>query len=187
MKRLAALVLGAAAAGAQAQHVEHAYLTLSGGPSSVQTTCLNNRYDCGLSAKGGRLLGGLFINPGVAVEWVYMDFGRGQETRFLDSQRVGLRMMGLGSAAQLELGGGLAFTVRGGLAGSRLQRDANEGGLQSRVVLDNLDLYAGISALFRLNRTLAIEASLDALGLSDDNRYRREGGVMASLGVSLRF
>jgi hypothetical protein len=187
VKRLAALLLGFAAAGAQAQHVEHAYLTLSGGPSSVQTTCLNTRYDCGLSAQGGRLLGGLFISPGVAVEWVCMDFGRGRETRFQDSQRVGLRMLGLGSAAQLELGGGLAFTVRGGLAGSRLQRTADMGGQQSRVVLDNVDLYAGLSAMFRVNRSLAIEASLDALGLSDDNRYRREGGVMATVGLSLRF
>lgn len=186
MRRWAALLLMAAGA-AQAQHVEHAYLTLSGGPSAVQTPCLRTSYDCSLSASGGRALGGLFIGRGLSVEWVYLDFGRGREVRLADTQRVGLRALGLGSAGTLELGGGLAFTLRGGLAGARERRDADVNGQVSHTVRDRVDLYAGGSLLFRLNRNLALEASLDALGLSDDNRYRTEGGLLGSLGVSLRF
>ena len=182
-----AALLMAAAGAAQAQHVEHAYLTLSGGASAVQTPCVTTDYDCNLSAKGGRALGGLFIKPGLAVEWVYMYFGRGTEQRLQDRQRVGLRMAGLGSAGVLEMGGGLAFTVRGGLAGARLSRDLDRSGLKSRSVSDYLDLYAGLSLLFRLHSNLALEASLDALGISDDNRYRSEGGVMGAVGLSLRF
>jgi hypothetical protein len=186
VKTAAVLLLAGAATGASAQHVEHAYLTVSGGVSSVQTRCLNDRDSCGLAGRGGRVLGGLFVNPGLAVEIVYMDFGRGREVRFGDSQQVGLRMVGLGSAAVLELGGGLAFTVHAGLAGTRTTRESTVALRRSAVTENAVDFYGGISALFRLNKTLAIEASIDALGLSDSS-YRRDGGLMGSLGLSLRF
>jgi hypothetical protein len=166
--------------------VEHAYATLSGGATSVQTRCLNGRDDCALSSSGGRLLGGFYVNPGLAAEIVYMDFGRGRQDRLADTQQVGLRMAGIGAAAQLELGGGLAFTARGGLAGMRMVRDSTVGGLRSVVTQNSAEFYGGLSAMFRLNKTLAIEASLDVLGLGDSS-YRRDSGVMGSLGLSLRY
>ncbi len=181
-----AAALACAATAASAQHVEHAYLSLAGGATSVQTRCLNGRDACGLASSGGRLLGGLYFNPGLAAELVYMDFGRGRETRLNDTQQVSLRMAGIGTAAQLELGGGLAFTVRAGLAGTRTVRDATEGGLRSAVTQNGVELYGGFSAMFRVTRALAIEASFDALGLSD-NTDRRDGGLMGSLGLSLRY
>lgn len=184
---IGAALLAAAVAPAQAQHIEHAYLTVSGGASSVQTRCLERDYDCGLAGHGGRVLGGIYFQPGLAAELVYTDFGRGSEFRGADRQRVGMRMVGLGSAAQLELGGGLAFTVRAGLAGTRTTRDSEVGLRRSLTVENSLDLYVGIAALIRLNRTLAIEAGVDLLGLSEDRRYRQEGAVMGMIGLSLRF
>jgi hypothetical protein len=186
VKRLAALLLGAGAAAAQAQHVEHAYLTLSGGGSSVQTTCLNGRDSCGLASTGGRALGGLFFQPGLAAEIIYMDFGRGRETRGADEQRVGLRSLGLGTAAIMELGGGLAFTVRAGVAGTRISRESTQALRSSAVVESSAELYGGFSGLFRVNKALAVEFGVDALGLGDST-YRRDGGLMASLGLSLRY
>ncbi len=191
MKRLAPLLLAVAAGAAQAQHVEHAYLALSAGPSSVQTRCLNasnnsDRYNCGLSSSGGRALAGLFFQPGLAAEIVYLDFGRGRETRGADEQRVGLRALGLGTAAVMELGGGVAFAVRAGVAGTRSHRESTVALRRSEVVESSAELYGGVSGLFRFNRALAIEFSVDALGLGDST-YRRDGGAMATLGLSLRY
>ncbi len=186
MKRLAAPLLAFAATGAAAQHVEHAYLTLSAAGTSVQTTCLNGRDSCGLASTGGRALAGFFYQPGLAAEIVYADFGRGRETRGADVQRVGVRMLGLGSAAIMELGGGLAFTVRAGIAGTRVARESTVALRDSAVVESGVELYGGFSGLFRLNKALAIEVSVDALGLGDST-YRRDGGLMASVGLSLRY
>jgi len=186
VKRLAAPLLAFAATGAAAQHVEHAYLTLSAAGTSVQTTCLNGRDSCGLASTGGRALAGFFYQPGLAAEIVYADFGRGRETRGADVQRVGVRMLGLGSAAIMELGGGLAFTVRAGIAGTRVARESTVALRDSAVVESGVELYGGFSGLFRLNKALAIEVSVDALGLGDST-YRRDGGLMASVGLSLRY
>jgi hypothetical protein len=193
VKPLAPLLLALAAGTAQAQHVEHAYLALSAGPSSVQTRCLNasssnssDSNNCGLSSSGGRALAGLFFQPGLAAEIVYLDFGRGRETRGADEQRVGLHALGLGTAAVMELGGGVAFAVRAGVAGTRIHRESTVALRRSEVVESSAELYGGVSGLFRFNRALAIEFSVDALGLGDST-YRRDGGAMASLGLSLRY
>lgn len=181
----AALVLASAATHTQAQHIERAYLSASGGASAMQTVCEDTRYNCSVSATGGRVLGGLFVGNGLSVEALFIDFGRGQDFRGGQSSRVNLRMGGLGTAVHLELGGGLAFVARGGLAGTRFQRDDPAGFARTSQVT-GIDGYVGFSGLFRLNRQLAIDASVDVLGLSESN-YRRDGGLMGSLGLSLRF
>ena len=192
MKRLVPpLLLAVAAGAAPAQHVEHGYLALAAGPSSVQTQCLSassnsDRNSCGLASSGGRALAGLFFQPGLAAEIVVLDFGRGVETRGADEQRVRLRALGLGTAAVMELGGGLAFAVRAGVAGTRIHRESTVASRRSEVVKSSAELYGGVSGLFRVNRELAIEFSVDALGLGDST-YRRDGGVMATLGLSLRY
>lgn len=181
-----ALVLASVAANVQAQHIERAYLSASVGASAVETPCIDDRYNCSLSGKGGRLLGGLFIGNGLSVEAVFIDFGRGKETRGSQSQQLSLRMAGIGTAVHLELGGGLAFVARGGLAGTRSQRDETSGPFVRTSQVSGIEGYVGFGGLLRLNRQLAIEANLDVLGLSDDS-YRREGGLIGSLGLSLRF
>jgi hypothetical protein len=185
MATAAAWVLASTATPTQAQHIERAYISGAAGTSAIQTVCSDSRYNCSASATGGRVLGGLFVGNGLSVEAIYIDFGSGREFRRGQFSQVSLRMGGIGTALHLELGGGIAFVARGGLAGTRFQRD-DPSGFSTSSYVTGVDGYVGFGGLFRVTRQLAIEASVDVLGLGDE-QYRRDGGVMGSVGLSLRF
>ena len=179
-----ALLLMAVLGVAQAQRRELAYLSAGGGWSAVRTDC-TDALACGQSGVGGRVVGGLVLSPGLAAEVLLIDFGRARSRSSSRDVTAHQQMLGLGTAVQLELGGGLVANFRGGLAGSRVERTIQQFGGSSRGSTWYLDGYGGFSLLFRLTRDLALEVSLDATGVED--RVSRDSAAMGSVGLSFRF
>jgi hypothetical protein len=160
---------------------ERAYLSGGGGPSAVGASCQGST-SCSNSSQGGRLVAGVFVKRGLAVELVGIDFGKarlGQGGATVTETR---RMLALGSALQLELGADLAAQFRGGVAALRSVR---EGAFSNRAVGAGTEGYAGFSLLYRVNRQVAIEASFDAVGF--DGRRNSDSSALGGIGVSLRF
>lgn len=169
---------------AQAQRREVGYVSASGGWSVLRTDC-SVALSCDQTAVGARLVGGLVFSPGLAAEVLVLDFGRGR-TRTNDGLvTLHQQTLGLGTAVQLELGGGLLANFRGGLAASRVGRNFQQSRNTRSDSTAYLDVYGGFSLLFRMTRDLAVEVSFDATGVED--RVSRDSAAMGSLGLSLRF
>lgn len=169
---------------AQAQRREVAYVSAGGGWSSLRTDC-RLALSCEQLAFGGRLVGGWVFAPGLAAEALLIDFGRARTRRSDSDATVHQQMLGLGTAVQLELGGGLLATFRGGLAASRVESALQQSGRRSRESTLYLDGYGGISLLFRMTRDVAVEIGLDATGVED--QVSRDSAAIAFVGLSLRF
>jgi hypothetical protein len=161
---------------------EWAYVGGGGGPSAVGASCEGGGNGCTNSSQGGRLVAGVFVQRGLALELLGINFGKARLGQGSGGSTETRRMLGFGSALQLELGGGLAAQLRGGVAAVRSVR---EGAVNSRAVGGGSDGYAGVSLLYRVNRQVAIEASFDALGF--DGQRNNDSSALGSIGVSLRF
>ena len=179
-----ALALLATLGSAQAQRREVGYVSAGGGWSSLRTDC-RLALSCDQVALGGRLLGGLVVVPGFAAEALLIDFGRARTRRQDGEATVHQQMLGLGTAVQLELGGGLLASFRGGLAASRVERSLQQSGRRSRESTLYLDGYGGFSLLFRMTRDVAVEIGFDATGVED--QVSRNSAAMGFAGLSLRF
>jgi hypothetical protein len=169
---------------AQAQRRELGYVSVAGGWSSQRTDC-SFSLSCDQFAYGGRLAGGLVIAPGFAAEALLIDFGRARTRRQDGDFTVHQQMLGLGSALQWELGGGLLANIRGGLAVSRVERTSQRLGRSSRQGTVYLDGYGGLSLLFRVTRDVAVEVGFDATGIED--QVSRDSAALGFVGLSLRF
>jgi hypothetical protein len=179
-----ALALLATLGSAQAQRREVGYVSAGGGWSSLRTDC-RLALSCDQVALGGRLLGGLVVVPGFAAEALLIDFGRARTRRQDGESTVQQQMLGLGTAVQLELGGGLLASFRGGLAASRVERSLQQSGRRSRESTLYLDGYGGFSLLFRMTRDVAVEIGFDATGVED--QVSRDSAALGFIGLSLRF
>ncbi len=179
-----ALALLATLGSAQAQRREVGYVSAGGGWSSLRTDC-RLALSCDQVALGGRLLGGLVIVPGFAAEALLIDFGRARTRRQDGEATVHQQMLGLGTAVQLELGGGLLASFRGGLAASRVERSLQQSGRRSRESTLYLDGYGGFSLLFRVTRDVAVEIGFDGTGVED--QVSRDSAAIGFIGLSLRF
>ena len=179
-----ALALLAALGSAQAQRREVGYISAGGGWSSLRTDC-RLALTCDQVAFGGRLVGGLVVAPGFAAEALLIDFGRARTRRQDGEATVHQQMLGLGTALQLELGGGLLASFRGGLAASRVQQSLQQPGRSSRESTVYLDGYGGFSLLFRVTRDVAVEIGFDATGVED--QVSRDSAAMGFVGLSFRF
>lgn len=179
-----ALLLLSVLGSAQAQRREVGYISASGGWSSLRTDC-RLALSCDQVALGGRLLGGLVVVPGFAAEALLIDFGRACTRRQDGEATVHQQMLGLGTAVQLELGGGLLASFRGGLAASRVQGSLQQSGSRSRESTLYLDGYGGFSLLFRVTRDVAVEIGFDGTGVED--QVSRDSAAIGFIGLSLRF
>lgn len=179
-----ALALLATLGSAQAQRREVGYVSAGGGWSSLRTDC-RLALSCDQVALGGRLLGGLVVVPGFAAEALLIDFGRARTRRQDGEATVHQQMLGLGTAVQLELGGGLLASFRGGLAASRVERSLQQSGRRSRESTLYLDGYGGFSLLFRVTRDVAVEIGFDGTGVED--QVSRDSAAIGFIGLSLRF
>lgn len=183
--RVVLLVLAVSTLGsAQAQRRELGYVSVAGGWSSQRTDC-SFSLSCDQLAYGGRLAGGLVTAPGFAAEALLIDFGRARTRRQDGDFTVHQQMLGLGSAVQWELGGGLLANFRGGLAVSRVERTSHRLGRSSREGTVYLDGYGGLSLLFRVTRDVAVEVGFEATGIED--QVSRDSAAMGFVGLSLRF
>lgn len=181
---LTALTALTAPSSAQAQRRELGYVSAGGGWSSLRTDC-SLAQTCDQVAVGGRLVGGWVLAPGIAAEALLIDFGRARTRRQSGEATVHQQMLGLGTAVQLELGGGLLANFRGGLAASRVERALQQAGRRSRESTLYLDGYGGFSLLLRIGRDLALEVGFDATGLED--QVSRDSAAIGFVGLSLRF
>ena len=181
---LALLLTLTALGSAQAQRRELGYVSAGGGWSSQRTDC-RLALSCDQVAVGGRLLGGLMFAPGFAAEALLIDFGRARTRRQDGESNVHQQLLGLGTALQLELGGGLLASFRGGLAASRVQRSLQQLGSRGRDSTVYLDGYGGFSLLFRVTRDVAVEFGFDATGVED--QVARDSAALGFVGLSLRF
>ena len=179
-----ALLLLSVLGSAQAQRREVGYISAGGGWSSLRTDC-RLALSCDQVALGGRLLGGLVVVPGFAAEALLIDFGRARTRRQDGEATVHQQMLGLGTAVQLELGGGLLASFRGGLAASRVQGSLQQSGSRSRESTLYLDGYGGFSLLFRVTRDVAVEIGFDGTGVED--QVSRDSAAIGFIGLSLRF
>jgi hypothetical protein len=171
---------------AQAQRREVGYVSVGGGWSSMRTDC-TFALSCAQVAVGGRLVGGLVFARGFTAEALLIDFGRARTRRQDGDVTVHQLMVGLGSAVQVELGGGLLASLRGGLALNRVDRTfTRPGGSSERIGNTGyVDGYGGLSVLFRVTRDLAVEIGFDATGIED--QVSRDSAAMGFVGLSLRF
>ena len=179
-----ALLLLSVLGSAQAQRREVGYISAGGGWSSLRTDC-RLALSCDQVALGGRLLGGLVVVPGFAAEALLIDFGRARTRRQDGESTVHQQMLGLGTAVQLELGGGLLANFRGGLAASRVEGSLQQSGRRSGESTVYLDGYGGFSLLFRVTRDVAVEIGFDATGVED--QVSRNSAAMGFAALSLRF
>ena len=179
-----ALLLLVTLGSAQAQRREVGYVSASGGWSVLRTDC-RSTLTCDQVAFGGRLVGGLMVAPGFAAEALLIDFGRARTRRQNGESTAHQQLLGLGTAAQLELGGGLLANFRGGLAASRVERSLQQSGSRSRESTVYLDGYGGFSLLFRVTRDVALEIGFEATGIED--QVSRDSAAMGFIGLSLRF
>ncbi|MDH4060460.1 MAG: porin family protein [Aquincola sp.] len=183
-KLLVGLAALAFAAGASAQ----GYGVISAGVSKLSVDCAGAP-TCDKSDTAFKLLGGYMLNPNLAVEVGYFDFGKA---------KLGDPTIGTGSITVSAFGGGVAwhqdlsqdwnFVARLGLAQVKTKLSATLIGVGSGSDSDNkVQAYAGLGVGYKLSKTMSLDLAWDTSRGKYSKNGISESGTVNAYSVGLTF
>ncbi len=156
----AAVVSIPAAASAQG------YVGAAVGAARINVDC-SDLDSCDKTSTGWKAFGGWRVHPNLAVEAVYMDFGKVKASDFdeeLDATIRGSakgRSLGLGVAASADVGGGLSAVARLGFARNRLELSASALGVSESDTTSATRPYFGLGLGYKVTPNVSIDVGFD--------------------------
>ena len=177
----AALLVACAPAFAQG------YVTLSGGPTKLDSDCTGTTR-CDNTGTGFKLLGGYKFTNEIAVEAGYLNFGKASATVVVPgagSVDLAIKTAGFGGgiAVMAPIANDWLFAARLGLAQVKAKADGRVGNATVSLSDSNPQLYAGLAFGYRFNKNASIDLSFD----SSRSEFEGEKANVTMFGVGLTF
>lgn len=140
------------------------YFEASAGKGHINIDCTDTS-KCSQSSTGWKLIGGLKLTQNIALEGMFINYGRAYADGLYYGYPLGGEAkatgFGAGAAYALPLGSGFSVTGRAGLVLNRSKVTADLAGVTSKATESRLMPYLGAEVGYQLTDSMAVVAGAD--------------------------